>query len=82
MVIKDYLGHKDLPMHNAIEPVDSYLNVVLSLDKIKKGESTIYRIMLGKNNNILVETSDKWNEKMNLSLLSFSIGRSFKKSQY
>ena len=35
MVIKDYLGHKDLPMHNPIEPVDSYLNVVLSLDKKK-----------------------------------------------
>ena len=77
-VIKDYLGHKDLPMHNPIDPVNSYLNVGLSLDK-KKGVSDIYRIMLGKNNNILVETSGKWNEKMNLSISSFSIGRSFKK---
>ena len=64
-------------MHNPIDPVHSYLNIVLSLDK--KGVSNIYKIMLGKHNNILLETSDKWNEKMNLSISSFSIGRSFKK---
>ena len=64
-------------MHNPIDPVNSYLNVVLSLDK--KGVFNIYKIMLGKNNTILVETSDKWNGKMNRSISSFAIGRSFKK---
>ena len=55
-VIKDYLGQKELPMHNPIDPVNSYLNIVLSLDK--KGVSSIYKIMLGNHNNILVETSE------------------------
>ena len=76
-VIKDYLSQKDLPMHNTTNPVNSYLNVVLSLDK--KGVSNIYKIMLGNHSNILVETSDKWNENMNLNLSSFYIGRSFRK---
>ena len=61
-VINDYLGQKELTMHNPIDPVNSYLNIVLSLDK--KGVSNIYKIMLGKHNNILSETSDKWNEKI------------------
>ena len=56
-VIKDYLSQKDLPMHNTTDPVYSYLNVVLSLDR--KGVSNIYKIMLGNHSNILVETSDK-----------------------
>ena len=76
-VIKDHLDQKELPMHIPLEPVNSYLNIVLSLDK--KGVSNIYKIMLGKNKNILVETSNKWNEKMELSISSLSMGRSFRK---
>ena len=60
-------------MHIPLEPVNSYSNIVLSLDK--KGVSNIYKIMLGKNKNILVETSNKWNEKMELSISSLSMGR-------
>ena len=77
MVIKEYLGLIDLPLYSPFDPVDSYLNILLSLDK--KGVSNIYKIMLGKNRNILAEKSDKWNEKVNLALSSFTIGRSFKK---
>ena len=33
--------------------------------------------MLGKNRNILTETSDKW--KMNLNITTFTVGRSFNK---
>ena len=76
-VIKDYLSQKVLPIQNPTDPVNSYLNIVLSLDK--KGVSNIYKIMLGNHSNILLETSNKWNEKMNLNLSSFSIGRSFRK---
>ena len=75
-VIKDYLSQKVLPIQNPTDPLNSYLNMVLSLDK--KGVSNIYKIMLGNHSNILLETSDKWNEKMNLNLSSFSIGRSFR----
>ena len=76
-IIKDFLSQKILPLENPTAPVNSYLNIVLSLDK--KGVSNIYKIMLGNHNNILLETSNKWNEKMNLNLSSFSIGRSFRK---
>ena len=62
-------------MHIPTLPTNSCLNAVLSLDK--KGVSNIYKIMLGKNKNI--ETSDKWNEKMDLSISSLSMRRSFKK---
>ena len=76
-VIKNHLDQRELPMHIPLMPTNSCLNTVLSLDK--KGVSNIYKIMLGKNKNILVETSDKWNEKMELSISSLSMGRSFKK---
>ena len=75
--IKEYIGHKDLPLHNPNNPVDSYMNILLSLDQ--KGVANIYKIMLGKNRNILTETSNKWNEKMNLDLTTSAIGRSFNK---
>ena len=64
-------------MHNPNNPVDSNINILLSLDQ--KGVANIYKIMLGKNRNILTETSNKWNEKMNLDLTTFAIGRSFNK---
>ena len=53
MIIKEYIGHIDLPLNSPFDPVDSYLNILLSLDK--KGLSNIYKIMLGKNRNILAE---------------------------
>ena len=31
MVIKKYLGHEDLPLYSPCDPVDSYLNILLSL---------------------------------------------------
>ena len=77
IVIREYLGHKDLPFYNPIDPADSYLNILLSLDQ--KGVANIYKIMLGKNRNILTETSDKWNEKINLNITTFTVGRSFNK---
>ena len=38
--------------------------------------ANIYKIMLGK---IFIETSNKWNEKMNLEFTTFAIRRSFNK---
>ena len=77
IVIREYLGHNDLPLYNPIDPADSYLNILLSLDQ--KGVANIYKIMLGKNRNILTETSEKWNEKINLNITTFTVGRSFNK---
>ena len=63
--IKEYLGHKDQPMLNPIDPQNSYINILINMDK--KGVSNIYRVMLGKNHNILDGLSQKWREKANLS---------------
>ena len=43
-----------------------------------KGVSNIYRVMLGKNNNILDEISQKWREKADLDLTSFLLSKSFR----
>ena len=51
--------------------------ILLSLDQ--KGVANIYKVMLGKNRNILTETSHKWNETMNLDITTFVIGRSLNK---
>ena len=72
-VIKNHLDQRELPMHIPLMPTNCTVFLY------KKGVSNIYKIMLGKNKNILVETSDKWNEKMELSISSLSMGRSFKK---
>ena len=74
--IKEYLGHKDQPMTNPIEPQNSYLNVIINMDK--KGVSNIYRVMLGKNHNILENLSQKWREKTELDLTSFMLSKSFR----
>ena len=74
--INEYLGHKDQPMTNPIEPQNSYLNVILNMDK--KGVSNIYRVMLGKNHNILENLSQKWREKTELELTSFLLSKSFR----
>ena len=63
-------------MYNPITPVNSYLNILLNVDQ--KGVSNIYRIMLGKNRDILDKTSEKWNEKADLDLNSFLMGKSSK----
>ena len=63
--IKEYLGHKDQPMLSPIDPQNSYMNILLNMDT--KGVSNIYRVMLGKNNNILDEISQKWREKQILN---------------
>ena len=44
----------------------------------KKGVSNIYRVMLGKNHNILDGLSQKWREKADLELTSFLLRKSFR----
>ena len=44
----------------------------------KSGVSNIYRVMLGKNNNILDEISEKWKEKADLDLTTFLLSKSFR----
>ena len=74
--IKEYLGHKNQPMLSPIDPQNSYINILLNMDT--KGVSNIYRVMLGKNHNILDEISQKWREKANLELTSFLLSKSFR----
>ena len=44
----------------------------------KKGVSNIYRVMLGKNHNILDGISQKWREKADLELPNFLLSKSFR----
>ena len=74
--IKGYLGHKDQPMLSPIDPQNPYINIILNMDK--KGVSNIYRVMLGKNHNILDQISQKWREKADLELTSFLLSKSFR----
>ena len=57
------------------DPQNSYFNILLDMDK--KGVSNIYRVMLGKKDNILDEISNKWKEKAGLDLTTFLLSKSF-----
>ena len=72
---KKHIEWRDLPLHHEEQPDNSALNSMLNLSA--KGSSRLYIIMKDSSNHILDNAADRWNDKTDLELLSFSIGKSF-----
>ena len=73
--IRKYIEWRDLPLHDEEQPVNSALNTILNLSM--KGSSKLYTLLKGSSGHILDIASDRWNEKTDLNLMSFSLSQSF-----
>ena len=59
--IRMFLRTKESPLHDLSLPCNSYVNIVISLDR--KGVSNIYKMMLGRDKQIIENAVKKWSEK-------------------
>ena len=50
-IIREFLKNKELPLHGLSLPYNSYINIVISLDR--KGVSNIYKMMIGRDKQII-----------------------------
>ena len=73
--IRGFLRNKELPLYDLVSPCNSSLNIIISLDR--KGVSNIYRMMIGRNEQIIETAVKKWSEKIELDICSFSMRKSF-----
>ena len=64
-----------MPLQMPTKPCNSMLNIILSLDT--KGVSHIYKLLMGKNASIIENATNKWNEKLDSQLDTFSFKKSF-----
>ena len=44
-IVREFLKNKELPLYGLSLPCNSYINIVISLDR--KGDSNIYKMMIG-----------------------------------
>ena len=75
MKINTFLQSRETPLHNHIIPNNCMLNVILQKDT--KGVSTIYKMLLGKNNSIIENACTKWNAKVGNVTENFDFKKSF-----
>ena len=73
--IREFLRNKELPLQGLSLPCNSYVNIVISMDR--KGVSNIYKMMLGRDKQIIENAVTKWKEKTELEISSFSMSKSF-----
>ena len=77
ILLKDFLRFKDFPETKSPLPSNSYLNIVVHMDK--KGVSNLYKTLQGRHYNIVEEACEKWNTKANLSLTPNEMSKSFRR---
>ena len=74
-IIREFFKNKELPLHGLSLPYNSYINIVISLDR--KGVSNIYKMMIGRDKQIIEKAVKNWKEKTELEISSFSMSKSF-----
>ena len=73
--IKSFLDLKEKPLLSHANPNNCLLNVILQKDT--KGVSTLYRLLLSKNNSIIEKACNNWNEKVGYVTVTFEFRKSF-----
>ena len=73
--IRKYIEWRDVPLHEEEQPVNSALNTILNTSV--KGSSKLYTLLKSSSEHISDIASERWNEKTDLNLLSFSLRPSF-----
>ena len=74
-IVREFLKNKELPLYGLSVPCNSYINIVISLDR--KGDSNIYKMMIGRDRQIIEKVVKNWENKTELEISIFSMSRSF-----
>ena len=77
MKINAFLQSRETPLHSHNTPNNCILNVILQKDS--KGVSTIYKLLLSKNNSIIENAVSKWNSKVGNITENYDFKKSFSK---
>ena len=77
MKVKAFLQSRETALFSHSTPNNCLLNVILQKDI--KGVSTIYKLLLSKNNSIIENACLKWNEKLGNVTATFDFKKSFSK---
>ena len=77
MKVRTFLQSRETPLFSHSTPTNCLLNIILHKDI--KGVSTIYKLLLSKNNSIIEKVCTKWNEKVGDVTETFDFKRSFSK---
>ena len=77
MKVKAFLQSREIPLYSHTTPNNCLLNIILHKDI--KGVSTIYKLLLSKNNSIIENACSKWNAKVGNITEIFDFKKSFTK---
>ena len=77
MKLKSFLQFRESPLHSHSIPNNCLLNVILQKDT--KGVSTIYKLLLGKNNSLIEKACLNLNSKMGNITEVYDFRKSFSK---
>ena len=77
MKVKAFLQSRETPLFSHPTPNNCLLNIILQKDI--KGVSTIYKLLLSKNNSIIENVCSKWNAKVGNITETFDFKKSFSK---
>ena len=75
MHLKDFLVNKEMPKYEELNPQNSILNMIISLDR--KGVSNLYKAIHGRSSDILYKRNSKWDSKASLILNTTEVSKSF-----
>ena len=77
MKINAFLQSRESPLYSYSTPNNCIMNVILQKDS--KGVSTIYKMLLSKNNSIIENAVYKWNSKVGNIMVHYDLKKSFSK---
>ena len=77
MKINAFLQPRESPLYSHSTPNNCILDVILQKDS--KGVSTIYKMLLSKNNSIIENAVSKWNSKVGNIMVHYDLKKSFSK---